>query len=72
MAGESNGYLTFEMNTNANQASVMILDLSGRVLLNTTIAGQGRQQISHQLKAGVYMVVVEAGNSRLNKKILVM
>ncbi len=72
MAGESNGYLTFEMNTNANQASVMILDISGRVLLNTTIAGQGRQQISHQLKAGVYIVIVEAGNSRLNRKILVM
>lgn len=72
MAGESNGYLTFEMNTNANQASVMILDLSGRVLLNTTIAGQGSQQIRHQLKAGVYIVVVEAGTSRLNKKILVI
>jgi hypothetical protein len=66
------GYLTLVMNTNVSQGRLMMMDLSGRILLNTTIAGQGTQQISHQLKAGVYVVVVEAGKARLNKKILVM
>jgi len=50
----------------------MLLDLSGRVLLNTTIAGQGTQLINHQLKAGIYIIVVDAGSSKLKKKILVI
>jgi hypothetical protein len=70
--GSSAGYLTLVMNTDVSQGRLMMMDLSGRILLNTTVAGQGTQQIGHQLKAGVYVVVVEAGKARLNKKILVM
>jgi hypothetical protein len=72
ITGESNGNFTFVMNTNANQANVLFFELSGRVILNTTITGQGTQQINKQLKPGVYIIVVEAGSYSLRKKILVV
>ncbi len=72
ITGESQGYVSLEMNTAASQANVMLLDLSGRVLVNTTVAGQGTQLISRQLKAGIYIIMIDAGSSRLKKKILVI
>jgi hypothetical protein len=72
ITSQSAGSFTIELKTDAYQAKVIVLDLSGRVLINTAIPGQGTQQINQQLKAGVYIVIVEAGSSRLNKKILVM
>ncbi len=71
LANESAGLISLEMNTSASQASVMLLDLSGRVLVNTTVAGQGTQLISRQLKAGIYIIMVDAGSFNLKKKILV-
>ncbi len=68
----SNGFITIQMNTNASQASVLLLDISGKVLCNTRIPGQGTHQIGQNLKAGVYLLVVEAGTSILKKKILVI
>lgn len=67
----SNGYISVIMNTSANQANVKLLDLSGRLLVNTSIPGQGTHQINQQVKPGVYIIVVDAGLSKLNKKILV-
>jgi len=72
ISSESNGYITIEMNTVANQANVMLLDLSGRVLIKTKIPGQGTQQLSQPVKPGVYIIVVDAGSSILKKKILVI
>ena len=69
---ESGGNLTLVMNTDAYQANLMLFDISGRILLKTTIPGQGTQQISNQLKPGVYLIVVEAGKVNLKKKILVI
>jgi hypothetical protein len=59
------------MNTTASQASVKLLDLSGRLLVNTSIPGQGTHQLNQQVKPGVYIIVVDAGILKLNKKILV-
>jgi hypothetical protein len=72
ITGESAGNLSLAMNTSANQATVMLLDLSGRVLVKTTIPGQGTYPIGQNLKSGIYILVVEAGNSILKKKILVI
>ena len=69
---ETSGTISLIMNTSANQAKVMLLDLSGRMLLNTTIPGTGTSKIENQFKAGVYIIVVDAGSSSLKKKILVM
>ncbi|MEI8047377.1 MAG: T9SS type A sorting domain-containing protein [Bacteroidota bacterium] len=71
-SSQSAGYITLTLNTAANQAHVQLFDLSGRIVLNTTIPGSGTQQLDRQLKAGVYIIAVEAGSSRLKKKILVM
>lgn len=72
ITGQSGNSLTLVMNTDAARAAVTLLDLSGRVMLKTTIPGQGIQQIDCQLKPGVYIIVVEAGSSILKKKILVI
>ena len=69
---ESAGKITLQMNTNASQANVFLFDLSGRILLNTRIPGTGTHQIGQNLKAGVYLILVEAGNSSLKTKIIVM
>ncbi len=69
---ETSGTISLIMNTSANQAKVMLLDLSGRILVNTTVPGTGTSKIENQLKAGVYIIVVDAGTSSLKKKILVM
>ena len=68
----SNNPLTLIMNTEASNANVIIFDLSGRVMYKTTISGHGTQQLNCQLKEGVYFIVVEAGNSSLKKKILIL
>ncbi|MEI6061710.1 MAG: T9SS type A sorting domain-containing protein, partial [Bacteroidota bacterium] len=65
------GSVSLVMNTNTEQARVKLLDLSGRILLNTTIPGQGTQLISQDLKPGIYFLVIDAGNTSLKKKILV-
>ncbi|MEI6060401.1 MAG: choice-of-anchor V domain-containing protein [Bacteroidota bacterium] len=72
ITGQPEGSISLVMNTSVNQARVQLLDLSGRVLLNTTIPGQGTQQISQNLKPGIYILVVDAGDSSLRKKILVI
>ncbi len=65
------GYITLDMNTDADQANIMLIDLSGRMLLNTTVAGTGTQQLNQQLKSGIYIVAVQAGNFQFRKKILI-
>jgi len=72
IASQSAGNIILDMNTNASKGRLMLLDLTGRVMLNTTIAGQGTQQINHQLNTGVYIIVVQAGNATLKKKILIL
>ncbi len=72
ISAASNGSITIQINTNAGQASVLLLDISGKVLSNTRISGQGTHQIGQNLKAGVYFIVVDAGTSILKKKILVI
>jgi hypothetical protein len=72
ISGLPSGYLTFIMNTSANLASVMVLDLTGKIMFKTTIPGQGTQTINKHLNPGVYIIVVEAGNTRVNKKTLVI
>ena len=69
---ESYGNLKFITNTDANSANVTVLDLSGRMIFKTKIPGQGTQLIGCNLKPGVYFVLVESGNIRLTKKILVL
>jgi hypothetical protein len=69
---ESDGNLKFITNTEANSANVTVLDLSGRMIFKTKIPGQGTQLIGCNLKPGVYFVLVESGNIRLTKKILVL
>ncbi len=68
----TSGYVTLDLNTAASQASVMVLDLSGRLLVNTTLPGTGSQQLNKQFKSGVYIVIVQAGTSIVKKKILVI
>jgi len=65
------GNLNLEMNTEVNQAKVMIHDLSGRLILSTSIPGKGSSQLNQNLQTGVYLVVVEAGKSVMKKKIFV-
>ncbi len=72
ISGVSGEYLTLDMNTNANQANVILLDLSGRVLMHTTIPGQGKQQIRYRLKSGIYIILIDADSSRVSQKILVI
>jgi hypothetical protein len=67
----SGGTLNLDLNTEANQAKVMILDLSGRVVLNTSVAGKGSSQLNLNHPTGVYLIVVEAGKSVVKKKIFV-
>jgi hypothetical protein len=69
---ETGGNLTLIMNTEAHEANLMLFDISGRILLKTTIPGQGTQQINNHLNPGVYFIVVEAGSVNLKKKILVI
>jgi len=68
---EQGGHISIEIKTDAAHASVMVLDLSGRLIANTSIPGKGTQQIDKKLNTGVYLVVVEAGSSVLKKKIYI-
>jgi hypothetical protein len=52
------GNLNLEMNTDVSQSKVIILDLNGRVILNTSIPGKGSHQLVQNLHTGVYLVVV--------------
>lgn len=72
ISGDNQGIITFVMNRNIATAEVFILDASGRLIQQSTIPGEGTSQISHQLKSGVYIVVVNAGTVSLKKKILVL
>jgi hypothetical protein len=65
------GNLSLILNTKSDQAIVRLLDISGRVIVNTKIPGQVTQQISNQLKPGVYIISVEAGSTRYTKKIVI-
>jgi hypothetical protein len=67
----SAGTVNLQMNTEVNNAKITILDLSGRVILNTSIPGKGSSQLNQNLHTGVYLVVVEAGKSVIKKKIFV-
>jgi len=68
----SNGGLDLALNTNVKQASVYVFDLSGRIILNTQVPGQGTHQIGNQLKSGVYIIMVEAGSVSMKKKVFVI
>jgi hypothetical protein len=70
-SSQSTGYITLTLKTGANQAQVQVFDLSGRIVLKTTIPGSGTQQLDRQLKPGIYIIAVEAGGSIFKKKILV-
>ena len=67
----SGGNLNLEMNTEVNQVKVKIHDLSGRLILNTSIPGNGSSQLNQNLRTGVYLIVIEAGKSIVKKKIFV-
>jgi len=69
--GQPGGYIRFEMNTNLDQANIKVLDLSGRLITNTVIAGRGTQQLNQNLNTGIYLIVIEAGKSIVKKKIFV-
>jgi hypothetical protein len=69
--GDANQPLTLIMNTEANNANVIIFDLSGRLMYNTTIPGIGTYKINQQLKPGVYVISVKAGSQALNQKIFI-
>lgn len=68
---ESAGRISIEMNTESVVANVMILDLSGRIVANTSIPGKGQHQIDKFLKTGIYIVAVEAGTTVERKKIFI-
>ena len=70
-SSQSAGHITLTLNTDANQAHVVLYDLTGRIILKTSIPGSGTQQLDHQLKAGVYIIAIEAGGSIFKKKIVV-
>ena len=72
IAGESKGFINVGLNTNANHAKVSVFDLSGRQLLSTTLSGSGSHQLNQQFKTGVYIVIVQADDAVIKKKILVM
>ena len=65
------GYISVSMNTDAYQANVMVLDLTGRLIEKSTIPGKGTSELNQNLKTGIYLVVVDAGKSELKKKIFV-
>ena len=69
---KANGKISLSLKTNTQQANVMLLDLSGRLLVNTTVPGKGTTEIDQQLNSGVYIIMVEAGNTVVKKKILVL
>ena len=71
-SGLTNGNFSLVMNTEAQQAKVVLLDLAGRQMLKTTISGQGIHTIEHQLKPGIYIILVEAGSTVLKQKILIL
>ncbi len=72
VSGESAGNITLLLNTNAPQADVSLLDISGRILLHTQVPGQGTQLINQQLRPGIYIIVIRAGDSFLKKRILIL
>lgn len=72
IAGESKGFINVGLNTNAYNAKVSVFDLSGRQLLSTTLSGSGSHQLNQQFKTGVYIVVVQAEDTVLKKKIFVL
>jgi hypothetical protein len=71
ITGGANNQTAIVMNTEVREAKLMILDITGRVMLNTTIPGTGTYKINQQLKSGVYIVTVKAGSSVLNQKIFI-
>ena len=72
ISGESTGHITLLLNTIAPQADVSLLDISGRILLHTQVPGQGTQLINQQLRPGIYIIVIRAGDSFLKKRILIL
>lgn len=68
----NSGSVSLDMNTDVIQASVMLIDLSGRIILKTSVPGQGTTQLNNYLNPGVYIIAVNAGSSSLKKKIIVM
>jgi hypothetical protein len=69
---EPGGRLNLMLNTSALHANVKLYDLTGKIILNTVVPGQGTQLISDKLKPGVYIIFVEAGTSRVTQKILII
>jgi hypothetical protein len=72
IAGEQNGFIDVELNTNANHAKIAVFDLSGRQLLSTSVSGNGSHQLDKKFKTGVYIVIVQADGAMLKKKIMVL
>jgi hypothetical protein len=68
----ADGNITLEMNTSVKMATVMLVDMSGNALLNTSVPGKGTHQLLRNLKPGVYIIFVDAGTNTLKKKILVI
>ena len=71
ITADANQPITLIMSTEASVANVMVFDLSGKVIVNTTIPGVGTHKIDQQLKSGVYIVSVKAGSQVLNQKIFI-
>jgi len=69
---ETGGNLSLIMNAAVNQANVKLFDISGRILANTKIPGEGIHQIGSNLKPGVYIILVEAGTATQKKKVMVL
>jgi hypothetical protein len=71
ITGGDNNQLSIVMDTEAREANLKLLDITGRVLLNKSIPGIGTYKIEQRLKSGVYIVAVKAGSSVLNQKIFI-
>lgn len=68
----ANGLIKVVLNTNASRVKISVIDLSGRQLLNTSVSGEGSYQLDQPFETGVYIVLVQAGNSVFKKKIMVI
>jgi hypothetical protein len=68
----TNGFITLTLNTTASEASVTLLDMTGKVLLSTSIAGQGTTTLDKHVNTGVYILLVHAGPVTVKRKVLVV
>lgn len=71
VTSESNGFITVVLNTFSDKAKITVFDLSGKQLISTSVSDQSSHRIDRQFKPGVYIIVVQAGDSILKKKIVI-